>query len=150
MKLYHWILSSLCALGLSSCEKKEEKKKETASVAPEQPAPQVNPANLHHEDKVVGTGASPVVGKKVTVHYTGTLPDGTKFDSSKDRGTPFSFTYGVGQVIKGWDMGLETMKVGGHRTLIIPSHLAYGERGAGEVIPPNATLHFDVELLAVE
>ena len=148
MKLYHWILSGLCALGLSSCEKKEEKKKEAPAAV--SVATESSPKELQHEDKVIGTGASPVVGKKVTVHYTGTLPDGTKFDSSKDRGTPFSFTYGIGQVIKGWDMGLETMKVGGHRTLIIPSHLAYGERGAGAVIPPNATLHFDVELLAVE
>jgi peptidylprolyl isomerase len=106
-------------------------------------------SGLKYIDVVEGDGASPTKGKKVTVHYTGTLEDGTKFDSSKDRNSPFSFTIGVGQVIEGWDEGVATMKVGGQRTLIVPPELGYGQSGAGGVIPPNATLIFDVELLKV-
>lgn len=105
---------------------------------------------LKIEDVKVGQGDEAVSGKKVTVHYTGTLTDGTKFDSSKDRGTPFSFNLGAGQVIKGWDEGVVGMKVGGVRKLTIPADLAYGDRGAGGVIGPGATLLFEVELLGVE
>lgn len=102
------------------------------------------------DDLVVGTGAEAVNGKLVSVHYVGTLTDGTKFDSSKDRGEPFEFTLGVGEVIQGWDMGVLGMKVGGKRKLTVPSELGYGSSGAGSVIPPNATLIFDVELLEVK
>lgn len=106
-------------------------------------------SGLKYIDLEVGTGASPQPGNTVVVHYTGTLEDGTKFDSSRDRGQPFSFKIGVGQVIKGWDEGVSTMKVGGRRQLIIPADLGYGARGAGGVIPPNATLVFDVELIRI-
>lgn len=101
------------------------------------------------EDILVGDGDEAVSGKRVTVHYTGTFEDGSQFDSSVGRG-PFTFPLGAGRVIKGWDMGVAGMKVGGKRKLTIPGHLAYGERGASGVIPANATLLFDVELLAVE
>lgn len=104
---------------------------------------------LKYVDEVEGTGPSPAKGKKVKVHYTGWLTNGTKFDSSVDRGEPFEFTLGIGQVIKGWDEGVSTMKVGGKRKLTIPPDLGYGVNGTGSVIPPNATLVFDVELLSI-
>lgn len=108
-----------------------------------------NPSGLIFVEKVKGTGAKAVAGKTVKVHYTGTLLDGTKFDSSRDRNEPFEFTLGQGQVIKGWDEGIAMMNVGGKATLIIPSNIAYGERNAGS-IPPYSTLVFDVELLEVK
>jgi FKBP-type peptidyl-prolyl cis-trans isomerase FkpA len=111
------------------------------------------PSGLKYTDTVVGTGAEAKRGEKVTVHYTGWLYNngqkGKKFDSSLDRNEPFSFNLGGGEVIPGWDQGVAGMKIGGKRTLIIPANLAYGARGAGGVIPPNATLMFDVELLKV-
>jgi FKBP-type peptidyl-prolyl cis-trans isomerase FkpA len=111
------------------------------------------PSGLQYEDTTVGTGASAQAGQQVSVHYTGWLYNdsvkGAKFDSSKDRGDPFGFRLGGGQVIKGWDEGVQGMKVGGTRTLVIPAALGYGARGAGGVIPPNATLMFEVELLGV-
>ena len=106
---------------------------------------------LKYTDLVVGKGALPKAGQTVKVHYVGTLTSGKKFDSSRDRGQPFSFALGEGQVIPGWDQGVATMRVGGRRKLVIPPKLGYGEAGAGGgVIPPNATLVFDIELLGVE
>ncbi|MCE9572364.1 MAG: FKBP-type peptidyl-prolyl cis-trans isomerase [Deltaproteobacteria bacterium] len=109
---------------------------------------------LQFEDTVVGTGASPQRGQTCVMHYTGWLwvdgAKGAKFDSSVDRGRPFTFPIGQGRVIKGWDEGVATMKIGGKRTLLIPAELGYGARGAGGVIPPNATLLFEVELLGVQ
>ena len=111
-------------------------------------------SGLQYEDTTVGTGATARAGQHVSVHYTGWLYNngakGAKFDSSKDRNDPFGFGLGGGQVIKGWDEGVAGMKIGGQRTLIIPASLGYGARGAGGVIPPNATLVFEVELLGVD
>ena len=108
------------------------------------------PSGLKYTDLETGQGTEAQGGKTVSVHYTGWLENGTKFDSSKDRGTPFSFALGGGQVIRGWDEGVAGMKVGGKRRLTIPADLGYGARGAGGVIPPNATLIFEVELLGVK
>ena len=107
-------------------------------------------SGLRITDVVVGTGAEASPGDTVVVHYRGTLEDGSQFDASYDRGTPFSFPLGAGRVIKGWDEGVQGMQVGGKRKLVIPPDLGYGSRGAGGVIPPNATLIFDVELLEVK
>ena len=107
------------------------------------------PMELKIEDLTQGEGTEALSGKNVTVHYVGTLTDGKKFDSSRDRGKGFSFRLGAGQVIKGWDQGVKGMKVGGLRKLTVPSDLAYGDRGFPPVIPPNATLVFEVELLEV-
>jgi peptidylprolyl isomerase len=107
-------------------------------------------SGLKYYDLVEGTGETPQAGQTVVVHYTGWLEDGTKFDSSVDRGQPFSFILGMGNVIPGWDEGVATMKVGGKRQLVVPPELGYGEQGAGATIPPNATLIFEVELLEIQ
>ncbi len=107
-------------------------------------------AELQIEELVVGTGEIAKKGQSVSVHYTGWLTDGTKFDSSVDRGRPFNFPLGGGRVIKGWDVGVEGMKIGGKRKLTIPPEMGYGERGAAGVIPPGATLVFEVELLGLD
>ena len=116
--------------------------------------PTTTASGLIYDDKILGTGAEAKAGQGVSVHYTGWLfyggERGKKFDSSRDRGDPFAFALGAGQVIKGWDEGVQGMKVGGTRLLTIPPGLGYGARGAGGVIPPNATLIFEVELLALE
>jgi len=115
---------------------------------------QTTPTGLQYEDTVVGDGATAASGQHVTVHYTGWLYQdgaaGRKFDSSKDRGQPFEFSLGAGMVIRGWDEGVAGMRVGGTRRLVISPELGYGARGAGGVIPPNATLLFEVELLGAE
>jgi FKBP-type peptidyl-prolyl cis-trans isomerase len=124
------------------------------NVARAEPETTLTASGLKYIDVKPGTGATPKIGQTVTVHYTGWLyvngAKGKKFDSSRDRGEPFDFPLGMGQVIKGWDEGLETMKVGGKRTLIIPPELGYGARGAGGAIPPNSWLIFDVELLGAK
>lgn len=126
----------------------------TARAEETKPAMTTTASGLEYTDTVEGTGASPKTGQTCVMHYTGWLREngtkGKKFDSSLDRGRPFEFPIGTGRVIKGWDEGVATMKIGGKRTLIIPPSLGYGARGAGGVIPPNATLIFDVELLGVK
>lgn len=107
-------------------------------------------SQMQIEDLQIGEGAEASAGQRVSVHYTGWLTSGEKFDSSLDRGSPFQFQLGAGQVIKGWDQGVAGMKIGGKRKLTIPPELGYGERGAGNLIPPNATLVFEVELLGLD
>ena len=157
------VLMSCGALGLGAgCTKKETpsssapdsmsaaKDSTGASGAATTPTTPTAGGEVKIEEVKAGTGAEAVSGKTVSVHYTGTLTDGKKFDSSLDRGQPFKFQLGAGQVIQGWEKGIAGMKVGGKRKLTIPPELGYGERGAGNVIPPNSTLVFDVELPGVE
>lgn len=143
----------LLIVGLIACSivNAEEATNKPAQATATNVAPKKaeNMTELRKEDIKVGTGAVAEAGKAVTVHYTGWLTNGTKFDSSKDHGQPFTFQLGAGQVIKGWDQGVAGMKVGGVRKLTIPASLGYGDDGAPPVIPPNATLVFEVELLAV-
>jgi FKBP-type peptidyl-prolyl cis-trans isomerase FkpA len=138
-----WFVQAALLLCLSSgsvaADNKETKNMADQTVTTE--------SGLQYVDMVVGSGRQPEIGDTASVHYTGWLADGKKFDSSVDRKEPFSFRVGAGQVIKGWDEGVMGMKIGGKRKLTIPPQLGYGPRGAGGVIPPNATLTFDVELL---
>jgi len=129
----------------STTTKESDKKMSNAATNPSGDNIVTTPSGLKYEVLKEGTGETPKSGQTVSVHYTGTLEDGTKFDSSRDRGQPFQFQVGQGRVIKGWDEALADMKVGERRNLIIPPELGYGSRGAGGVIPPNATLIFDVE-----
>ncbi len=142
----------ITGVAIAACSDKDAKPsgevKPAAAVAPASAV--TTPSGLSYVDLVVGNGPQPTSGKPVKVHYTGWLENGTKFDSSVDRGEPFVFTVGAGEVIPGWDEGVLTMKVGGKRRLIVPSQLGYGAAGAGGVIPPNATLIFEVELLGAE
>ncbi len=152
LKKFAWVL---VMLGLTTgCNADTQ---EPSATAEENIAMTSQITALQKIDTVVGDGREAEIGFNVTVHYTGWLYDesaedkkGEKFDSSKDRGQPFKFDLGAGQVIQGWDQGFEGMKIGGKRTLIIPSEMGYGARGAGGVIPPNADLIFDVELLDVK
>jgi FKBP-type peptidyl-prolyl cis-trans isomerase len=151
---YYWLAIPLIILvGLVGYYFMKKNNPEVQNSSLTTPSPSVSISaveELKIEDITVGTGAEAVSGKKITVNYSGTLTNGTKFDSSYDRGTPFSFTLGAGQVIQGWDKGFAGMKIGGKRRLTIPSSMGYGATGAGGVIPPNATLIFEVELLKVE
>jgi len=143
----------LAGVALFAWSKNRASLQEDISPTPTQPATltkEEGMENLKVEDIQVGTGDAALSGKRVTVNYSGTLVNGTKFDSSYDRGVPFNFNLGAGEVIKGWDLGVVDMKVGGKRKLTIPPELGYGATGAGSAIPPNATLIFEVELLKVE
>jgi FKBP-type peptidyl-prolyl cis-trans isomerase FkpA len=150
---YIWMgLAALAGLALvaTACAKKAGQDQASGGAAPASGGATVTTkSGLQYVVVKPGNGPEAKVGQKVTVNYTGWLTNGTKFDSSVDRGQPFSFQLGVGQVIKGWDEGVAGMKVGEERKLIIPADLGYGDRGAGDVIPPNATLIFDVVLLGV-
>jgi peptidylprolyl isomerase len=148
------VLTLLAALGVASGCGSANKSSAPGAPSTSSPMkvsgqPTTTASGLQYWDIVVGTGATAAPGNSVKVHYTGFLTTGEKFDSSRDRGEPFSFPLGAGQVIKGWDEGVAGMKVGGQRQLRIPRQLGYGAAGAGGAIPPNATLIFDVELLEV-
>lgn len=163
-----WVIAGIvifvlvAVIALTTCSNEAEGPAEEPVAEPVEQAPEPEPTaeetsaaqaeevtGLEIEDIVVGEGAEAVPGSTVSVHYTGWLTDETKFDSSVDRGQPFQFTLGQGMVIKGWDEGVAGMKVGGKRRLTIPPEMGYGDQGAGGVIPPGATLVFEVELLGV-
>jgi peptidylprolyl isomerase len=137
--MYKVFLFIILIAVISGCSKKEDPSNEITTSS-----------GLKYIDLVIGTGPSPQVGQDVTIHYTGTLLDGKKFDSSKDRNTPYKFTIGMGQTLLGWDEGVISMKVGGKRKLIVPPELAYGSTGVRTVIPPNTTVVFEIELLDVK
>ena len=149
--LVSWVLVTACR---DRVPEPESRPAEPGPSASEAPAPAASasakPSALVKEDTVVGKGPAAKSGDRVSVHYTGTLLDGTKFDSSRDRGEPFEFTLGSGMVIKGWDQGVVGMKKGGKRRLTIPSELGYGKSGSPPKIPPDATLMFDIELLDIK
>jgi len=148
MKKTAWLFAAIAAFALAALPAGADEKQGGESKM------QKSPTGLQYEDVKVGTGDRPKTGQTCVMHYTGWLWEngakGKKFDSSVDRGKPFEFAIGQGMVIKGWDEGVATMKVGGKRNLLIPPQLGYGARGAGGVIPPNATLFFEVELLGVK
>jgi peptidylprolyl isomerase len=157
MKKMSLLLAAALTAVLTAAPASADEKKPVTPSEPEKKSESKmikTPSGLQYEDTKVGTGASPQKGQTCVMHYTGWLWEngakGKKFDSSLDRGTPFSFPIGEGRVIKGWDEGVATMKVGGKRTLLIPPDLGYGSRGAGGAIPPNATLIFEVELLEIK
>jgi FKBP-type peptidyl-prolyl cis-trans isomerase FkpA len=149
------LLTGLTLIGLTACGGKQDRDAAVAdgkfspSLGVDTAAMTKTPSGLRYQDLVKGQGAEAAAGKSVQVHYTGWLPNGEKFDSSRDRNEPFSFTLGAGQVIAGWDEGVAGMKVGGRRKLVIPPDLAYGTAGAPPDIPPGATLVFDIELLSM-
>jgi peptidylprolyl isomerase len=149
-----FLLAGLAAIALVALPAAGDEKGKADEKGKSESKMQRLPSGLQYEDVKVGTGASPKTGQTCVMHYTGWLWEngakGAKFDSSVDRGTPFEFPIGQGAVIKGWDEGVATMKVGGKRNLLIPPALGYGARGAGKVIPPNATLLFEVELLGTK
>ena len=149
------LLLLIVAIAIPACSQKEAKAPEKSgepqaqAQAPTQTGTEKTASGLSYTDLVKGSGAAPVSGKSVTVHYTGWLEDGKKFDSSLDHGQPFTFRIGAGEVIPGWDEGVMSMRVGGKRKLFIPAQLGYGAAGAPGAIPPNANLIFEVELLDV-
>jgi peptidylprolyl isomerase len=147
------LLLLIVAISIPACSQKEakapEKSSEPQAQAPAQTGTEKTASGLSYTDLVKGSGAAPVSGKSVTVHYTGWLEDGKKFDSSLDHGQPFTFRIGAGEVIPGWDEGVMSMRVGGKRKLFIPAQLGYGAAGAPGAIPPNSNLIFEVELLDV-
>jgi len=140
----------VCFAGAGFAAPKQNDAVDGAKIAQAQPPMHKTPSGLQYQDLVVGNGASPRMGQTVSVHYTGWLTNGTKFDSSLDRGQPLEFPIGMGNVIKGWDEGVSSMRVGGRRKLVIPPNLAYGANPPTPKIPPNSTLVFDVQLLGIK